>query len=217
VSKKPSLAEPRAIVELRLREPRGTYEADAHFRVLFPEAVRVAAIEMTRWEINRAARIAVTHEHHERHELRKARHLAQRLDRLLKDLERGAVGWFPEGDVAMIAADLSQGLVTLDPNVSITAPLVEALQNISALRGTNMGFQIKPSPPSRSDPLARAFLTALGQALEYWTGTQPPRAREGAFAKLAAAAWLDLGFPSPHPDELLEHWLGAKIERLYRI
>jgi hypothetical protein len=220
--------EPRAIVRLRLREPSGTYEVDAYAGVLFPkadlakatEADRVTAIEATRREINRAAQIAVISEHHERHELRRARDLVQHLDKLLKNLEQDAAGWFPEGDAAVIAADMTQGFINPDPSASVIAPLVEIIEGVNALRGCAdmlRRFQIEPSPPSRSDPLARAFLKALGKAFESWTGMQPPRSRGSAFAKLAAAAWLDLDFPSPHPGETLEAWLGAKIERLYRI
>jgi len=172
------------------------------------------AAEATRREINRAAQIAVFHEHHERHELRKARDLARRLDKLLKTLDQETAGLFPEGDSAVIAADIAQGF--LKPT-SVVAPLVEIIDSLRASADMLRRFQIKPSPPSRSDPLARAFLEALGKAYKYWIKTQPPRSRQSAFVKLAAAAWLDLDFPLPRPDTSLEHWLGTKVERLYRV
>jgi hypothetical protein len=213
------LIEPRAIPKLRLREPCGTYLVDAHTKVMFPKADPATAIEVTRREINRAARIAVVHEYHERHELRRARDLARHFDRLLNNLEQDTAGWLPEGDTAVIAADVAQGFAT-NPNTSVVAPLVEIVENINSLRASAYmlrQFQIEPSPPSRSDPLARAFLKALGKAVESLTERHPPRSRESAFVSLAAAAWLDLDFPPPRFDTPLEDWLGAKVERLYRI
>ena len=155
--------------------------------------------------------------HHERHDLRAARERARRLGRLLTIVERAA-GWLPPGDAADVAAAMAAGFKNPDAS-SVIGPLVQIIENINEQRllaAELRRFDIAPPPPSRSDPLERYFVEAMGAAHVAILLSPPPRSRSGPFVNLLAAAWRDLGFPGPPRDTPLEDWLGQKVEA-YRL
>jgi len=206
-------------ITLQLHKPVGAYKVDDHASVLFPNAPNDVAIEAVRGEVNRAAEIAVVRERHERADLRKAREHAKLLFELLDNVERDAAKkWFPTGDVAVAAADISEGFVKPDDvAVSMVQPLVQIIDGINSLRSWAAElrrFDIIRSPPSNSDPLARCFVEAMGTAYLARRKKQPPHGRTGPFVDLIAAGWLDLGFPPPPSKADLKDWLGRKTEAL---
>jgi hypothetical protein len=140
------------------------------------------------------------------------------LVKLLKTIERDAAKCFPAGDAAAAAADLSLGFVkTDDATTSIVQPLVHIIGEIDSLRTWGAELQkrahIAQSPASHSDPLARHFIAAMGVAYLARIKKKPPRGRSGPFIRLLAAAWRDLGLPTPSPDTDLEDWLGKKVDK----
>ena len=214
-------ASPRAIDLLELREKNGTYEdgcynVDAHAALLFPTADRATAVKAVRSEVNRAAKIAVVREHRERSELRAARDRAQRLTKFLDKFER-ETAWLIAGDAAVVASEIAEGFAVTNTTGSVATPLVQILEDMNSLRAWAVElhkFAIAPSPPSNSDPLARAFVEAMAAAYVALRELQPPHARKSWFVNLIAAAWLDLNFPWPSPETSVENWLGQKVELL---
>jgi hypothetical protein len=212
---------PRVIDLLELRRKNGTYEdgfykVDAHAELLFPTADRAMAVKAVRAEVNRAAKIAVVREHHERSELREARNRAQRLTKFLDKLDR-ETAWLTSGDVAVFASEIAEGFAVTNTTGSVVTPLVQILEDIHSLRSWAAklrNFDFTPPPPSNSLPLARYFVEAMAAAYATLKGTQPPRSRKGAFPNLLEAAWLDLDFPLPSPETSVENWLGQKLESL---
>ena len=162
---------PRAIDLLELRKKNGTYEdgfynVDVHAELLFPTADRATAVEAVRFEVNRAAKIAVVREHRERSELRAARDRAQRLTKSLDKFDRENA-WLTAGDVAVVASEIAEGFAVTNTTGSVATPLVQIIEDINSLRSWALElhkFAVAPPPPSNSDPLARAFVEAMAAA-----------------------------------------------------
>ena len=212
---------PRAISLLELRKKSdkyedGFYNVDAHAELLFPTADRAMAVKAVRSEVNRAAKIAVVHEHRERSELREARDRAQRLTKFLDKFDRETAR-LTAGDAAIVASEIAEGFVVTNTTGSVAIPLVQIIEDINSLRSWALElhkFAIAPPPPSNSDPLARAFVEAMAAAYGALRELQPPHTRKSWFVNLIAAAWLDLNFPWPSPETSVENWLGQKVELL---
>jgi hypothetical protein len=207
------------LLELRKRNDAyedGLYRVDSYAELLFPFADRAMAVKAVRSEVNRAAKVAVVREHRERNELRESRDRAKRLIKLLDKFDRESA-WLAAGDVAVVASEIAQGFSIKKNTGSIATPLVQILESVSYLRmwlAELHQFDIAPSPPSNSDPLARAFVEVMAAAFMALTGSQPPHSRQGPFVNLIAAAWLDLSFPWPSPETSVENWLGQKVESI---
>ena len=197
---------PRAINLLELRKKNdkygdGFYGVDAHAKVLFPTAVRATAVRAVRSEVNRAAKVAVVREHRERSELRQARDRAQRLTKFLDKLGHQTT-WLTAGDVAVVASEIAEGFAVTNTTGSVATPLVRIIEDIDSLRSWAVElhkFDITPSPPSNSDPLARAFVEAMAAAYVALRESRPPHTRKSPFVNFIAAAWLDHNFPWPTP------------------
>ena len=209
---------------LNAKEPVGTYKLDAHAGVLFPGVPEDMAVNAARAEVSRAGQMAAVRARHETIDLRKARGQAERMIKLLKNIERDSAKWFPTGDVASAAADLSIGFATKKDDVSIIQPLVQIIEDINLVRAwsaeLNKHASIASPPPPRSDPLARNFVEAIAVAYRSRRKKQPPSGRTGPFVDLLEAAWLDLDFPKPTDEEgfdpALKVWLGMKVEERAR-
>ncbi len=152
--------------------------------------------------------------------MRKARNAAARLLALLSQLDNESVKLFPNGDDAANAADIAEGFENSDPAVSIVAPLVAVIEDIKSLQTSTLRrLAVATPPPTNSDPLARHFISAMGDAYLRFRGKQPPRGRTGPFVRLLQAAWIDLGFPTPITNDRfgrgpkdLNEWLGLKVQ-----
>ena len=212
---------PRAIDLLELRSKNDKYEdgfygVDAHAKVLFPTADRATAVKAVRSEVNRAAKIAVIREHRERSELRAARDRAKRLTKSLDKFDR-ETAWLTAVDVAVVASEIAEGFAVTNTTGSVATPLVQIIEDINSLRSWAVElhkFVIAPSPPSNSDPLARAFVEAMAATYVALRESRPPHTRKSPFVNFIAAAWLDLNFPWPSPETSVENWLGQKVKSL---
>jgi hypothetical protein len=206
------------IAVLQAQVPVGTYQVDAHAGVLFPNLSGTElAVEATRAEVNRAVQLAKIRACQELDVLKKARGRAKRLQALGDKIASDADGLFPDGDVAVAAADLSAGFAKPhDPAVSVVQPLVHMIESLNVFRAWAAVLPgVAPPPPSNSDPLARYFVEAIGIAYLARRRKQPPHGRTGPFVNLLAAAWLDVGFPvSRRRQDDLWDWLGKKAETL---
>jgi hypothetical protein len=210
------------IAVLQAMPPVGTYHVDDHAGVLFPKLSGTeTAVVATRAEVNRAAQMATIRAHQERDILKKARGRAKRLkaleDKITSDADGLFPGLFPNGDIAVAAAELSVGFPKPhDPAVSVVQPLVHMIESLILFRSWAAELPgVAPPPPSNSDPLARNFVEAIGIAYLAHRKKQPPHGRTGPFVNLLAAAWLDVGFPVPRRRrEDLSDWLGKKAEAL---
>ena len=207
---------------LQADQPVGTYQVDAHAGVLFPHLRDTeTGVQATRAEVNRAAQIAKFRAHHELDVLKAVRGRAKRLkaleDKIASDADALFPDLFPDGDVAVAAADLSVGFTrSHDPAVSIVQSLVQMIESLNGFRSWAATLpSIALPPPPNSDPLARYFVEAIGIAYLVRRRKQPPHGRTGPFVNLLAAAWLDVGFPVPRRrrDHLWD-WLGKKAEAL---
>ena len=210
------------ITVLQAEQPIGTYQVDAHAGVLFPHlGDNAIGIEATRDEVNRAAQVANTRASYELVVLKMARGRAKRLKALASGVAHDAdalfPGLFPDGDIAVAAADLSVGFTRPHgPAISVIQPLVHMIESINIFRAWAATLPlIAPPPPPNSDPLARFFVEAMGIAYLARRKKQPPHGRTGPFVNLLASSWLDIGFPVPRrrQDQLWD-WLGKKAEAL---
>jgi hypothetical protein len=213
---------------LAINAPVGTYNVDAHAELLVPNASHEVAVEVVRFDVNRAATVAVFRAEQERVDLRNARHMALSLVKLLAKLDqaRKDAKIIPDSSDGAVIADLATGFASSEADV--VTPLMRVMEDLNSLRSWSAElrkFDIASPPPSSSEPLSRAFIEMMGRAYVARLDKQPPKSRVGPFVNLLAAAWLDLGFPTPEPrkivgagadttEQRLKDWLGPKVERL---
>lgn len=74
------------VTSLAIDAPVGTYKVDAHAELLVPNASQ--AVEVVRFEVNRAATVAQFRTDQERVDLRNARRMALSLIKLLAKLDQ---------------------------------------------------------------------------------------------------------------------------------
>jgi hypothetical protein len=215
------------VTSLAIDAPVGTYNVDAHAELLVPNASHEVAVEVVRFEVNRAATVAQFRTDQERVGLRNARRMALSLIKLLAKLDqaRKDAKIIPDSSDGAVIADLATGFASSEADV--VTPLVRVMEDLNSLRSWSAElrkFDIAPPPPSSSEPLSRAFIEMMGRAYVARLDKQPPKSRVGPFVDMIAAAWLDIGFPLPEPrkivgsgedrTERLKGWLGPKVEEL---
>jgi hypothetical protein len=215
------------VTSLAIDAPVGTYKVDAHAELLVPNASHKVAVEVVRFEVNRAATVAQFRIDQERVDLRNARRMALSLIKLLAKLDqaRKDAKIIPDSSDGAVIADLATGFAPSEADV--VTPLMRVMEDLNSLRSWSAElrkFDIAPPPPSSSEPLSRAFIEMMGRAYVARLDKQPPKSRAGPFVDMIAAAWLDIGFPLPEPrkivgggedrTERLKGWLGPKVEEL---
>jgi hypothetical protein len=200
---------------LNLAATPGTYASDRLGAKLYEfKLADQFGIFQLRWEINKAAAIASIRDERKGEV---ARCLIDATD-LLDQLEAisAQTKWITKKDAAIWAADMRQGF---DPKANPISALVRIHENLTDIQGLRIELisqaKIASPPPPRSKPRLKTYVEMMAQYYEVRTGSRPPRSRTGPFARLAAAAWQDVGFSIPEGKDPVSY-VGQAIERLNR-
>ena len=188
--------------EGRLYLPPGKYQIDEYAYLYAPRTTRNAEpyVALLRGQINRAARIATTRAMIRRKDNSASRKIAQQLLKTLARIDK-LTAWLPHDGAAMIAADLSRVFEARAPEKTVIPSVVEIINNIRSIRDWHLhlqkGFTLISAGSNRADLFGQHFVEDVIDFYRHYTHKLPPASRTSPFASLLAAAWMDLGLPTP--------------------
>ncbi|WP_267359295.1 MULTISPECIES: hypothetical protein [unclassified Methylobacterium] len=209
------MSRPRATVGARfldLDAPFDAFDIDKHAKDAN------LSVFHARYEVDKAARIALSRANFELNSLpeaiKTARKLQTEIDRFIN-----RTGFYLHDRKIISEDDLSIAYSIQDEQdlstIAYITGIVERIEQLSKLRNeTKDDLTISRPSPSRSDPLARHFICALRATFISQKGSgiyqKSINGRSGAFVGLLADAWRSAKFGRQETD--LEDALGQKNE-----